>query len=46
MGIGLPICRSIVEAHGGEVSADNREEGTGALFTILLPAVPTGESAS
>jgi PAS domain S-box-containing protein len=46
MGIGLPICRSIVEAHGGEISADHREEGTGALFTILLPAASTGEPTS
>jgi PAS domain S-box-containing protein len=46
MGIGLPICRSIVEAHGGEISAGNREEGTGALFTIHLPEVSTDEPTS
>jgi PAS domain S-box-containing protein len=38
MGIGLPICRSIVEAHGGEISASNRKQESGAYFTILLPA--------
>jgi PAS domain S-box-containing protein len=46
MGIGLPICRSIVEAHGGEISAGNRKVGTGAIFTILLPAARTDEPAS
>jgi K+-sensing histidine kinase KdpD len=45
MGIGLPICRSIIESHGGEISASNLEESTGALFTILLPAA-TDQSTS
>lgn len=36
MGIGLPICRTIVEAHGGQIRAENRESG-GARFSFTLP---------
>lgn len=36
MGIGLAICRSIVEAHGGQIRAQNRAEG-GARFVFNVP---------
>lgn len=36
MGIGLGVCRTIVEAHGGSISARNLPEG-GAEFAFLLP---------
>lgn len=38
LGQGLSICRSIVQAHHGELSADNLAPG--ARFTVTLPALP------
>lgn len=36
MGVGLSISRTIVEAHGGKIWAENRDEG-GAVFCFTLP---------
>ena len=36
MGIGLGVCRSIIEAHGGMITVTNRVDG-GAHAVIVLP---------
>ncbi len=36
MGIGLSVCRTVVQAHGGTIRGENRREG-GASFTVTLP---------
>lgn len=37
VGLGLTICEAIVNAHGGTISARNRTDGSGAVFTFKLP---------
>jgi two-component system sensor histidine kinase VicK len=36
-GLGLYISKSIVEAHGGKIWAENNRDGKGATFTFTLP---------
>jgi two-component system sensor histidine kinase ChvG len=36
-GLGLSISKQIVDAHKGTIKAHNGENGTGAVFTIVLP---------
>jgi len=38
-GLGLFISKSIVEAHGGTIWAENNEDGKGATFSFSLPMV-------
>ncbi|MCB9676921.1 MAG: hypothetical protein H6737_17530 [Alphaproteobacteria bacterium] len=43
-GLGLPICREIVEHHGGRIEASSRL-GEGSVLTFTLPVDPTDRSA-
>jgi signal transduction histidine kinase len=39
MGVGLPICRTIIEAHGGAIWVDQEVE-RGATIRFTLPTAP------
>lgn len=46
VGLGLPICQSIVKSHGGSLVVSDREDKTnGAVFTIYLPKYDQKTSA-
>jgi CheY-like chemotaxis protein len=40
LGVGLSLVRELVQLHGGEISAANRADGRGAVFTVRFPAQP------
>jgi two-component system sensor histidine kinase KdpD len=44
LGLGLSIARGLIEAHGGKLTAENRDGG-GARFTIRLPVRVTNMNA-
>ena len=44
-GLGLPICRSILAAHGGTIEVESRPS-EGATFRIILPASSTARGAA
>jgi PAS domain S-box-containing protein len=46
LGLGLAIVRSLVDLHGGTVSAFSRGKGAGSAFTIRLPLETPVENAS
>jgi two-component system sensor histidine kinase KdpD len=39
-GLGLSICRGFIEAMGGTITAGNRTDRAGAVFTIAMPVPP------
>lgn len=39
LGLGLPLVRSLVEAHGGQVEARSQGPRLGSAFTVRLPAI-------
>ncbi|MDQ6723194.1 MAG: HAMP domain-containing histidine kinase, partial [Thermoproteota archaeon] len=36
-GLGLYICKNVIEAHGGRIWAENNKDGKGATFAFCLP---------
>jgi signal transduction histidine kinase len=45
MGMGLSIARTIVDAHDGRISAENKAGDRGAVFRIVLPLARAAASA-
>jgi signal transduction histidine kinase len=41
-GIGLPMCRKIIQNHNGQIDVESAP-GKGATFTVVLPIVQLAE---
>ncbi|MCY3811302.1 MAG: ATP-binding protein [Gammaproteobacteria bacterium] len=44
-GLGLSICKGLVEAHGGRIRAESEGPGRGTTITFTLPAATPGDTA-
>jgi PAS domain S-box-containing protein len=40
LGLGLAICKGIVDAHGGTIAAESQGKGQGTTFRVILKALP------
>jgi PAS domain S-box-containing protein len=45
LGLGLAICRTLVELHGGRIEVHSEGEGHGATFSVSLPVATMGVRA-
>ena len=46
MGIGLNICRTIIELHRGQLAHSPAKDGPGTVFSVHLPAVAAADPAA
>jgi PAS domain S-box-containing protein len=46
LGVGLAVVRSLVEQHGGHVSAASDGPGQGSVFTVMLPLFDGGDAGA
>ena len=46
LGLGLAICKHLVELHGGSISAESEGPGRGAMIKLELPAMTTNYAFS
>jgi signal transduction histidine kinase/CheY-like chemotaxis protein len=45
LGLGLAVCKSLVELHGGSIEAKSEGKGRGTVFTVTLPTSPAPDRA-